>query len=103
VLVTDDLHVVLCDFGASYVKPDPRFFFEIGPPLPYICPDGYYGMTNKLRQDIFGFGVMLFVILSKDIPIVLLVLRHLSMNLWKVLIYTTSTTSTPSLTSIRCN
>ena len=67
VLVTDDLHVVLCDFGGSYVKPDPTYFFNIGPPLPYICPDDYYGLTNK-RQDIFGFGVMLFVILSKRYP-----------------------------------
>ena len=67
VLVTDDLHVVLCDFGGSYLKPDPKYFFNIGPPLPYICPDNYYGRTNK-RQDIFGFGVMLFIILSKRYP-----------------------------------
>jgi hypothetical protein len=47
VLVTDDLHVVLCDFGGSYLKPDPRYLYNIGPPLPYICPDNYYGRTNK--------------------------------------------------------
>ena len=67
VLVTDDMHVVLCDFGGSYLKPDPTYSFEIGPPLPYACPDGYYAQTNK-RQDIFGFGVMLFIILSKRYP-----------------------------------
>ena len=67
VLVTDDLHVVLCDFGGSYVKPDPTYFFNIGPPLPYTCPDGYYGQINKC-QDIFGFGVLFFIILSKRYP-----------------------------------
>ena len=67
VLITDDLHVVLCDFGGSYLKPKPCYSFEIGPPLPYVCPDSYYGWTNK-RQDIFAFGVMLFVILSKRYP-----------------------------------
>ena len=67
VLVTDDLHVVLCDFGASYLKPSSTYFFNIGPPLPFTCPDNYYGRTNK-RQDIFGFGVILFLILSKRYP-----------------------------------
>ena len=67
VLVTDDLHVVLCDFGGSYVNPGRQHFGTTVPPLPYVCPNGYYGLTNK-RQDIFGFGVMLFVILSKRYP-----------------------------------
>ena len=67
VLVTDDLHVVLCDFGASYLKPSSTYFFNIGPPLQFTCPDNYYGRTNK-RQDIFGFGVILFLILSKRYP-----------------------------------
>ena len=67
VLVTDDLHVVLCDFGGSYVNPDHWKRFDTVPPVPYVCPNGYYGRTIK-RQDIFGFGVMLFVLLSKRYP-----------------------------------
>ena len=53
--------------SVMFSSPDPTYFFKIGPPLPYICPDDYYGRTNK-RQDFLGFGVMLFVILSKRYP-----------------------------------
>jgi serine/threonine protein kinase len=67
VLVTDDLHVVLCDFGGSYINPVHSQLFDSGPPLPYVCPSGYTGLTIK-RQDIFGFGVILFVLLSKRYP-----------------------------------
>ena len=87
VLVTDDLHIVLCDFGGSYVKPDPTYFFKIGPPLPYIWPDGYYGQTIK-RQDIFGFGVII---------VLPLVLRHLSMNSTNFSIRIRTRSSTPCL------
>ena len=66
VLVTDDLHIVLCDFGGSYVNPDGWQHFDTAPPLPYVCPMGYCPKIK--RQDIFGFGVMLFVILSKRYP-----------------------------------
>ena len=67
VLVTDDLHVVLCDFGGSCINPGRSQHYDTSPPLPYVCPNGYYGPSIK-RQDIFGFGVMLFVFLSKRYP-----------------------------------
>jgi serine/threonine protein kinase len=67
VLVTDDLHVVLCDFGSSLINPPVLQRFEVEPPPPYVCPSGYYGFTEK-RQDIFGFGVILFTLLSQRFP-----------------------------------
>jgi hypothetical protein len=47
VLVTDDLHIVLCGFDGSCVNPDRWYEFDTSPPLPYVCPIGYTGIKNK--------------------------------------------------------
>jgi serine/threonine protein kinase len=38
VLVTDGLHVVLCDIGGSYVKLDRLKDFDTVPPVPNVWP-----------------------------------------------------------------
>ncbi|KIM46934.1 hypothetical protein M413DRAFT_23255 [Hebeloma cylindrosporum] len=67
VLLTDDYHAVLCDFGRSIHKASHYYNFTKGPPPIYICPIGY-GYRTPRRTDIFGLGVILFVLLSERFP-----------------------------------
>jgi len=67
VLLTDDYHAILCDFGLSVYKASHYYSFTKGPPPIYICPIGYGSRTPR-RIDIFGFGVILFVLLSERFP-----------------------------------
>jgi protein kinase X len=67
VLLTDDYHAILCDFGRSIYKASHYYNFTKGPPPIYICPLGYGSRTPR-RTDIFGLGVILFVLLSERFP-----------------------------------
>ncbi|KAF8972623.1 kinase-like domain-containing protein [Flammula alnicola] len=67
ILLTDDYHAVLCDFGLSVHKAPYFYDFTIGPPPIYSCPFGYCAKTPR-RNDIFGLGVILFVLLSERFP-----------------------------------
>lgn len=67
VLLTDDYHAILCDFGRSIYKASHYYNFTKGPPPIYICPIGYGSRTPR-RTDIFGLGVILFVLLSQRFP-----------------------------------
>ncbi|KAA1476685.1 kinase-like protein [Dentipellis sp. KUC8613] len=67
VLLTDDYHAVLCDFGLSVHKAPYFYKFRRGPPPTYLCPIGYCVDTPR-RTDIFGFGVMFFVLLTNRFP-----------------------------------
>ena len=67
VLLTDDYHAVLCDFGRSVYMASHYYNFTKGPPPIYVCPIGYGSRTPR-RTDIFGFGVILFVLLSERFP-----------------------------------
>ncbi|KAF8874575.1 kinase-like domain-containing protein [Gymnopilus junonius] len=67
VLLTDDYHAVLCDFGLSVYKAPYSYKFSKGPPPIYSCPIGYNARTPR-RRDIFGLGVILFVLLSGRFP-----------------------------------
>ncbi|KIJ98732.1 hypothetical protein K443DRAFT_8986 [Laccaria amethystina LaAM-08-1] len=67
VLLTDDYHAVTCDFGLSVHNVPYYYQFARGPPLIYLCPLGYYGASPR-RVDIFGLGVILFVLLSEKFP-----------------------------------
>ena len=67
ILMTDDLHVVLCDFASSVINPDILWWCSSSPPRVFTCPMGYYGCPSTYL-DIFGFGVMLFALLSNRFP-----------------------------------
>ena len=67
VLLTDDYHAVLCDFGLSVHNAPYYYEFSRGPPPIYLCPLGYYGESPR-RVDIFGLGVILFALLSERFP-----------------------------------
>lgn len=67
ILLTDEYHVVLCDFGLSIHNAPYYYKFARGPPPIYLCPLGYYGESPR-RVDIFGLGVILFVLLSERFP-----------------------------------
>ncbi|KDR74263.1 hypothetical protein GALMADRAFT_250041 [Galerina marginata CBS 339.88] len=67
VLLTDDYHAVLCDFGISVYQAPYSYKFSRGPPPMYACPLGYIARTPR-RKDIFGLGVILFVLLSERFP-----------------------------------
>ncbi|KAJ7147156.1 kinase-like domain-containing protein [Mycena crocata] len=65
--LTNDLHVVLADFGYSVMNASLRHTFTTCPPPVFACPDGYYGRPPK-HVDLFGFGVMLFALLVNRFP-----------------------------------
>ncbi|KIJ32307.1 hypothetical protein M422DRAFT_783450 [Sphaerobolus stellatus SS14] len=67
VLVADDMHVVLSDFKHSLIRPSDDYNCQHLPPLQYACPRSYFGRTSR-RQDIFGFGVLLFALLADRYP-----------------------------------
>lgn len=68
VLMTDDgRHVVLCDFNRASLDPTPSVSLAPIPPMPYICSN-FGGPGAFRRQDIFGFGVILFALLSLRFP-----------------------------------
>ncbi|KAJ3716666.1 kinase-like domain-containing protein [Lentinula raphanica] len=67
ILVTEDLHVVLTDFAFSIISPDWMHRFSTMPPPIFACPTGFWGMTPN-RADIFGFGVILFALLTRRFP-----------------------------------
>ncbi|KAK6971601.1 kinase domain-containing protein [Favolaschia claudopus] len=67
VLVTQDHHIVLCDFAFSLSKPGPCHQFTTAPPPIFLAPWGYYGRPAT-HVDIFGFGVMLFALLANRFP-----------------------------------
>ncbi|KAJ7486078.1 kinase-like domain-containing protein [Mycena galericulata] len=67
ILVTDDLHIVLADFGYSILQPLESHSFKTRPPPIFCRPIVYYG-RSPTHVDIFGFGVMLFSLLSNRCP-----------------------------------
>jgi len=67
ILLTDDYHAVLCDFGRSIYKASHYYNFTKGPQPIYTCPLGY-GFRTPRRTDIFGLGVILFALLSERFP-----------------------------------
>jgi serine/threonine protein kinase len=67
ILLTDDFHVVLCDFRFSILKPLFFHSFSTRPPPVFMCPPGYYGKPPT-RIDIFGFAIILYVLLENRFP-----------------------------------
>ena len=67
ILLTDDYHAVLCDFGRSIYKASLYYNFTKVPPPIYTCPLGY-GFRTPRRTDVFGLGVILFVLLAERFP-----------------------------------
>ncbi|KAJ7236420.1 kinase-like domain-containing protein [Mycena haematopus] len=67
ILVTNDLDIVLADFAYSVRDPDRLHWFTTRPPPIFICPIGYHG-SPPTYVDIFGFGVMLFALLTNRFP-----------------------------------
>ncbi|KAJ3712680.1 kinase-like domain-containing protein [Lentinula raphanica] len=67
VLITKDMHVVLADFAYAVVSPDFWHEFVTMPPPVFTCPRGFLGMTPN-RIDIFGFGVILYVLVNGRFP-----------------------------------
>ncbi|KAF8075821.1 kinase-like domain-containing protein [Lyophyllum atratum] len=65
VLLNDQYHAVLCDFGLSVHNAPYYYNFTLGPPPIYLCPS--ISLTPR-RTDIFGLGVILFVLLSERFP-----------------------------------
>ncbi|KAJ7247657.1 kinase-like domain-containing protein [Mycena haematopus] len=67
ILVTGDGSIVLCDFAFSVSNPGRWHSFTTAPPPIFIAPWGYYGRPATY-VDIFGFGVMLFALLTDRFP-----------------------------------
>jgi serine/threonine protein kinase len=67
VLLTDDFHMVLCDFRFSLLNPSYFHLFSTSPPPVFMCPLGYLG-NPPTRVDVFGFGIILYVLLENRFP-----------------------------------
>ncbi|KAJ7796272.1 kinase-like domain-containing protein [Mycena olivaceomarginata] len=67
ILVTHDLHIVLADFAYSIINPHRLHWFTTRPPPIFACPVGYYGAAPT-HVNIFGFGVILFALLTNRFP-----------------------------------
>jgi protein kinase X len=66
ILLTDDFHVVLCDFNFSILNPEKNQEIFSAPPAVFNCPPSYIG--NIFLFDIFVFGVGLFTLLETKFP-----------------------------------
>ncbi|KAJ7102758.1 hypothetical protein C8R44DRAFT_808493 [Mycena epipterygia] len=67
ILLTEKSYIVLADFDCSVVKPEPLHWFKTHPSPVFACPSGYWG-SPPTHFDIFGFGVMLFALLTDRFP-----------------------------------
>ena len=64
ILLTEDDHLVICDFGGSSMKP--HFYVEIAPSPIWLAPLDSEQFTEN--QDRFSFGVMLLVLFTLRQP-----------------------------------
>ncbi len=69
-IVTQDDHVVLVDFGIAIEEGGPRFTTtgQIVGTLGYIAPELLRGGTASERSDLYGLGVVLFEMLTGRRP-----------------------------------
>ncbi|THU82848.1 kinase-like protein [Dendrothele bispora CBS 962.96] len=67
ILLTDDFHVVLCDFAFSVLKPPICHHFPTAPPPIFMVPLRYTGMPTSY-VDVFGFGVIFYALLTNRFP-----------------------------------
>ena len=67
ILLTDDFHVVLCDFSFSVRNPSYFHLFSTDPPPIFSCPPGYFGKPPR-HVDVFGFGIIFYVLLENRFP-----------------------------------
>jgi serine/threonine protein kinase len=67
ILLNDEYHAILCDFG--FAVRNPKFFhmFNTTPPTIFFCPPNYFD-NQPTHVDIFGFAVILFVLLDYRFP-----------------------------------